>query len=125
MAKVALKRACCAAFIGTTSIVTSASAEDRSLASAERGYMTVNTYSWSSSQTGTYAQQGTWEQQIERDTAQGFSTYLGAMRSVATISGRAPVNDVVPGVGRARKDISRDVNRNIDKISDMYDGYIR
>lgn len=125
MAKFMVKNACCAAFIGTASIATTASAEDRNLARAERGYMTVNTYSWSSSQTATYAQQGTWEQQIRRDTEQGFSTYLGAMRSVATISGRAPVNDVVPGTGRARKGISKDVNRNIDKISDMYDGYTR
>ncbi|WP_143526202.1 hypothetical protein [Roseivivax lentus] len=125
MTKSVMKRACCAAFIGSASIATTASAEDRNLASAERGHMTVNTYSWSSSQSGTYAQQGTWEEQIRRDTEQGFSTYLGAMRSVATISGQAPVNDVVPGTGRARKGISKDVNQKVDKISDMYDGYTR
>lgn len=112
----------CVSALSSLSFGTIASAEDRGLVKTEKGIMTTNTYTWSSSQNGTYAQQGTWEEQIARDTGEGFNTYLGAMKTVATVAGNAPVNDVVPGVGRGRKSISKDVNQNIDKISDMFGG---
>lgn len=101
-----------------------ANAEDFKMVPHEKALISIYTKSFSVSQTRTYSQYIDWEESIKRDTEAGFKSYLGAMKDVATITGNAPVDDVVPGVGNAREYISENVNKDIDRVNDMYDSFV-
>jgi len=57
---------------------------------------------------------------VLEETDQAVKGYLSKFGVAVDIIGRSPVRDAVPGVGRARKMISKDVQEKIERAEELY-----
>jgi hypothetical protein len=105
-------------------MVSASYAEDFDMINHEKSILTIHTQKFSISNNQAYAQYLDWEDRIKQDTQAGFEVYLGHVDDAANIAGNAPIKDVVPGTGRARKGISKGVRGLIQNVRDLYNSFI-
>lgn len=108
------------AFAGM-SMMSTAYAEDFEMINREKATLTIHTHSFSISSNGSYAQFLWGEDRIKNDVQDGFDAYVDIVDKSVGVIGKARVNDVVPGVKRARNYISKDVQKKLQDVRNIYD----